>query len=193
VAIAELRLSLRQRRAWWWLVALLAMGAQAFGKGQALGLGLLLAWVLPLDMLSRNILREVDNGTGGLVFTSPKILRRLLVARFATGFGLLVALSLPGLIRLSASAPIAAIAAVVVCASIASWALSLSALCRNPRPFELLLLIAGYLSTQSVPIFDIAIAPQATAAWHAVLMLPAWMGLAWAWPRLAGLTNHRSS
>ena len=193
VAIAELRLSLRQRRAWWWLVALAAMVAQAFGKGDALHLGLLLAWVLPLDMLSRNILREVDNGTGGLVFTAPQILRRLLVARFATGFGLLVALSLPGLIRLFATAPLSAVAVLVVCASIASWALSLSAACRNPRPFELLLLVAAYLSTQSVPIFDIALAPQATAAWHAVLMLPAWVVLAWAWPRLASATHRRSS
>jgi len=193
VAIAELRLSLRQRRAWWWLAALVAMGAQAFGKGEALRLGLLLAWVLPLDMLSRNILRELDNGTGGLVFTAPKILRRLLVARFATGFGLLVALSLPGLVRLFATAPLSAVAALVVCASIASWALSLSALCRNPRPFELLLLVAAYLSAQSVPIFDIALAPQATAAWHAALMLPAWLVLAWAWPGLARITSHRSS
>ena len=143
-------------------------------------------------MLSRNILREVDNGTGGLVFTAPQLLRRLLVARFATGFGLLVALSLPGLIRLSVTAPMAVIAVLVVCASIASWALSLSAVCRNPRPFELLLLVAAYLSTQSVPIFDISVAPQATAAWHAVLMLPAWVVLAWAWPRLARLTNHRA-
>lgn len=193
MAIAELRLSLRQRRAWWWLLALVAMGAQAFGKGDALHLGFLLAWVLPLDMLARNILREVDNGTGGLVFTAPGILRRLLVARFATSFGLLVALSLPGLIRLSATAPMSAIAVLVVCASIASWALCLSALCRNPRPFELALLIAAYLSSQSAPIFDLALAPQATAAWHAALMLPAWFGLAWAWPRLASLTNRRSS
>lgn len=192
IAVAELRLSLRQRRAWWWLAALGAMGAQAFGQGELLSLGLLLAWVLPLDMLSRNILREFDNGTGGLVFTAPRIMRRLLIARFATGFGLLVALGLPGLVRLSVTAPMSAIAALVVCASIASWALCLSAVCRNPRPFELLLLIAAYLSSQSAPIFDVALAPQATAAWHAVLMLPAWMGLAWAWPRLAGLTSHRS-
>ncbi len=193
VAIAELRLSLRQRRAWWWILALVAMGAQAFGTGDGLRLGLLLAWVLPLDMLARNILREVDNGTGGLVFTAPRILRRLLVARFATGFGLLVTLSLPGLIRLSATSPMAAVAALVVCASIASWALCLSAICRNPRPFEMLLLIAAYLSSQSVPLFDIALAPQATAAWHAALLIPAWMGLAWAWPRLASATHRRAS
>ena len=192
VAIAELRLSLRQRRAWWWLAALGAMGAQAFGTRDGLTLGLLLAWVLPLDMLARNILREFENGTGGLVFTAPRIMRRLLIARFATGFGLLVALSLPGLIRLSATAPMSAVAALVVCASIASWALCLSAVCRNPRPFELLLLVAAYLSTQSLPILDVALAPQATAAWHTVLILPAWIGMALAWPRLAQFGKRRS-
>ena len=87
---------------------------------------------------------------------------------------------------------VAGLFSLVVCASIASWALCLSAVCRNPRPFELLLLVAAYLSSQSAPIFDISLAPQATAAWHAVLMLPAWMGLAWAWPRLAGLTHPRN-
>lgn len=185
VALAELKLSLRQRRVWWWLAALVSLGMQAFGSPEALRVGLLLAWVLPLDMLARTILRESDNGTGGLVFTAPDILRRLLAARFATGFAVLVGLSLPGLLRMFAASPSAALALLVICASITSWGLCLSALCRNPRPFEMLLLLLAYLGLQGMPVFDLAQAPQVTAFWHALLLLPAWAALAWAWPRLA--------
>ena len=34
-------------------------------------------------------------------------------------------------------------------------------------------------------LLDLAVNPQLTALWHAILLLPAWLLLAWAWPRLA--------
>lgn len=185
LAVAELKLALRQRRAWWWLAALVAFGLQAFGTGKAMQVGMLLAWILPLDILARSILQEREHGTGGLVFGAPAILRRLLAARFAIGFGLLVVMTLPGLLRLLATAPLAAAAALMVSASIASWGLGLGALCRNARPFELALVIAVYASIQDAPVFDLSTNPQVTLLWHGLALLPAWLALAWAWPRLA--------
>jgi hypothetical protein len=185
LAVAELKTALRRRRFWWWLAALVAFGLQAFATGMAMQVGMLLAWVLPLDILARSILQEKEHGTGGLVFAAPSILRRLLAARFLVGFALLLMLTLPGVLRLLATAPIAALAAIAVSASIVSWGLCLGALCRHARPFELVLIIAAYAALQGVPLFDLETRPHVTALWHAVALLPAWLALAWAWPRLA--------
>jgi hypothetical protein len=185
LAIAELKLALRQRRFWWWGAALLAFGLQVFGAGEAFQFGMLLAWLLPLDILARAILRENDHGTGGLVFASPHILRRLLAARFLVGVGLLLALTAPGLLRLLATLPLAALAALIVSVSITSWGLSLGAICRNARPFELALITGVYAALNGVALFDLSATPATTLLWHAMLLLPAWLALAWAWPRLA--------
>jgi ABC-type transport system involved in multi-copper enzyme maturation permease subunit len=185
LTVAELKLSLRQRRFWWWLAALFAFGLQIFGTGMGFFGGMLLAWILPLDILARGVLREKDHGTGGLVFASPHILRRLLTARFAVGVTLLLALTLPGLLRLLATFPLAALTALVICASVVSWGLCLGALCRNARPFELAMVTAAYVALDGVALFDLSANPQVTLVWHAILLLPAWLALAWAWPRLA--------
>ena len=185
LAVAELKLSLRERRRWWWLTALVALGLQAFGSAEALRIGMLLAWLLPLDVLSRAILRETEHRTGELVFTAAGMRGRLLGVRFACAMVLVLGLGLPGIARLAVSAPASALAALLVAASIVSWGLCLGALCRNPRPFELLLVFGLYLGMQGAPLFDPAAHAQLAALWHGVALLPAWLALAWAWPRLA--------
>jgi hypothetical protein len=185
LAVAELKSALRRRRIWWWLAVLVGFGLQIFGTGMAMQIGMLMAWVLPLDILARSILQEKEHGTGGLVFAAPHILRRLLTARFAVGFALLLLLTLPGVLRLLATAPIRAVAAIVISASVASWGLSLGALCRHARPFELVMITAAYMALQGVPLFDVGTNPQTTMLWHALALVPAWVGLVWAWPRLA--------
>ena len=182
---AELRLVLRQRRLVWWLLALVLLGVQSFGSVEGIVNAMLLAWLLPLDILARSVLRESDNRTGGLVFAAPGILHRLLAARFVVGFLIALALTLPGVWRLSCLDSLAALTALVVCASIASWGLALGALCRNPRPFELLMVALVYLGLQGASVFDLLHSPQQTLAWHGLLLLPAWLSLSWAWPHLA--------
>jgi hypothetical protein len=184
LAVAELKLSLRQRRLWWWLMLLVAFGLQAFGSADTFRMGMALAWLLPLDLLARGVLREEEHGTGALVFVAPNIVGRLLATRFVASFGLLLVLTLPGTIRLFAGHPIDALAAVVIAASIATWGLCLGALFRNARPFELVLVASAYMFLQGAPIFDMQQSPTITAAWHALALLPACLGLAWAWPRL---------
>jgi hypothetical protein len=185
LAVAELRLVLRERRIWWWLAALVALGLQCFGQGEGARIGLLLAWALPLDILARGILREREHGTGGLVFVAPHALGRVLAARFLLGFALVLALTAPGMLRMLASAPASALAALVIGASIVSWGLCLGALFRNPRPFELLLSLSLYLGLQGAALFDFGAYPAQVLLWHASALLPAWALLAWAWPRMA--------
>ncbi|MFZ5635895.1 MAG: ABC transporter permease [Pseudomonadota bacterium] len=184
LTVAELKLALRQRRWWWWLAALGALGAQ-FGPAEGMRIAMLLAWVLPLDVLARGVLRDRDQGTGGLVFTAPRILPRLLAARFLVGVSMLCALSLPGLIRLGLDAPVAAAAALASIASIVSWGLSLGALCRNARPFELLMVCVVYVALNGANLFDLAQDPLSTLIVQSIGLLPAWLLLAWSWPRLA--------
>jgi hypothetical protein len=113
------------------------------------------------------------------------MLGRLLAVRFCIGMGLLLALSLPGLLRLCTSTPLEAFAALVVLASIASWGLALGALTRNPRLFELLLVSAVYLGLQGASLFALGVHAPQTLLWHATALLPAWALLAWSWPRMA--------
>ena len=77
------------------------------------------------------------------------------------------------------------LAVVAVTASLSSWGLALGALTRNPRLFELLLLGALYGALQGAAVFDVGAAAPATLAMHLTGLLPAWILLAWGWPRLA--------
>lgn len=185
LASAETKLALRQRRWWWWLLALVAFGLQAFGSDEGLGIGLLIAWMLPLDLLARSILREADHGTGALMYTASGIVGRLLAARFLSGFGLLLALTAAGVLRLAFTEPTAALACVVISASIVSWGLGLGAVFRNPRPFELAMTSLAYLAVQGAAVFDVVNQPLLTAQGHALLLIPVWIALGFSWPRMA--------
>lgn len=185
LVIAELRLVLRQRRYGWWLLALVAWGVQAFSAEKGMVMAMMLAWLLPLDVFARGVLRERDTGTGGLMFTAAGITWRLLATRFAVAAILAVGLALPGMLRLLASHPEGALAAVAIAASISVWGLAVGAICRNPRPFELLLLGTVYVGIQGADIFDMSRDPATTALWHSLFLLPAAALLFWAWPRLA--------
>ena len=185
LAVAELKLVLRERRLWWWLAALVLMGMQAFASGKSAQAALLLAWALPLELLARGVLREREMRTGELVFTAPRMLGRLLAVRFAVAALLLLLLGLPGLLRLFGASPLQALAGLAVVASIASWGMALGALCRNPRPFELALVCAVYLGLQGASLFAFGAHAPRTLLWHGAALLPAWALRAWSWPRMA--------
>jgi len=186
--VAELRLVLRQRRLLWWLALAIAIGLQAFASGKGLLAGLLLGWLLPLDVHARSLLRERDNGTAALVFAAAGIRWRLLLSRLLLGLGLAWLATLPGLLRLAASAPDAALAALLCGASVAVWGLASAALTRSPRLYELVVLLFAYVSLQGVPALDPTVAPALTQSWHGALLLVAATLLVACWPRLARAT-----
>lgn len=185
LATAEAKLVLRQRRLWWWGAALVAFGLQMFGNRELFALGLLMALVLPLDILARAVLREREYGTAALTFSAPSAVRRLLIARLTVSVGIVLALSLPGLVRLAATEPAAAFALLAVSVAVASWGLAAGALFRNPRPFELALTVAAYVSLQGAAIFDVRTDPLHAAITHSAAAALAWAVLAITWPRMA--------
>jgi ABC-type transport system involved in multi-copper enzyme maturation permease subunit len=185
LAAAEAKLVLRQRRLWWWAAALAAFGLQIFGSKDAFAIGLLMALVLPLDILARAVLREREYGTAALTFCAPAAASRLLWARLTLCMGIVLALSLPGLVRLAATEPMAALALLAVSTAVASWGLAAGALFRNPRPFELALTVAAYVSLQKPGVFDVQSDPLHAAMVHAAAAALAWAVLAVAWPKMA--------
>lgn len=185
LAVAELTACLRERRRWWWIALAIALGLQSFGDAELMRLGLLLAWLLPLDVLARGILREREHRTGALVFASEGAVPRVLAARFAITVILLVGATLPAIVRLLITSPTGALTACVVALSIASCGIAFGTVFRSSRPFELALVAVVYLALQGAPLLDIGPAAPTTLAWHLIAIAVAWIGIASAWPRLA--------
>jgi hypothetical protein len=182
---AELRLVLRPRRAWWWLALLGALGTQLFAPDKALAVAVIVAWVLLLDVFARLVLREHETRTDALVFTAPNMRLRLLTVRAIVGVGLAWLVTLPALLRLAVAHPQAAFATLVAGISIALWGLACGALFRNGRLFELLALMAAYVSVQGALVLNVIVAPMDTLRWH-LLALPLALGvLALGWRRRA--------
>ena len=184
LAAAELRGVLRARGRLWWLALAGLAALQVFGEGTGFAFGVLGAWLLSLDAFARLLLREREHGTGALVFVAPGATSRLLVARAATALALAWGATLPAMIRVGSTQPDVLLAIVLAGASLAAAGLALAALCRNPRPFELLAVGAAYVSLQGEPVLNVIAAPATTVAVHAVL-LPVCAVVAVAlWPRM---------
>ena len=185
LTVVELTAGLRERRAWWWAALAIAFGLQAFGDARVMSTGLLLGWLLPLDMLARGILREREHRTAALVFASQGAVWRLLAARFLVAVLVLFGTTLPGLLRLLATSPEGALAVTIIALSIASCGIAFGATCRSARPFELALVAAIYVALQGAAIFDVGTGAGATIVWHAFAIVVAWIATTIAWPRLA--------
>ena len=182
---AEWRLVLRPRRAWWWLALLGALGTQLFAPDKALAVAVIVAWVLLLDVFARLVLREHETRTDALVFTAPNMRMRLLTVRAIVGIGLAWLVTLPALLRLAVAHPQAAFATLVAGISIALWGLACGALFRNGRLFELLALMAAYVSVQGALVLNVIVAPMDTLRWHLLALPLALSALALGWWRRA--------
>ena len=184
VLAAELKLVLRQRRAWWWLALIGLWAAQIFGTREAIGVATIGAWLISVDVFARAILREREADTGPLLFAAAGATRRLLIARIGVALLLSVGAIVPAMLHLSSASPTTALALLVTAASVAIGGLALGVLCRNPRPFELLLVMFAYVGVQNGgPLAAVAL-PHDALRLQAIL-LPAFLAiLLLLWPRL---------
>lgn len=182
---AELRLSLHGRSLWWWLALAGAMAMQAIAAApQQAGYALLAAWVLMAQVVAAPAMREADSGAGPLVFSAPRAVRRILLARWLAAVLLLLGATSPALARFAAEAPAIALATLAVNLSLATWALLLAAATRTARTAELAVFVLAYLGMQGVPLLAVTVAPVWTYQLHLAL-LPCAGLLAWlCWPRM---------
>lgn len=182
---AELKLVLRQRPIWWWSALLGLIVFQTFCNDKGLGAACIGSWIISADVFARAILRERETNTGPLLFTAAGATRRLLSARIAVALMFAVLPVLPALIRAVAIDWLTPIALLLTAALVAIAGLSLGAACRNPRPFELLLVMFGYLGAQGATTLNPFVHAGSTVAQHLV-MLPLFTAALFAlWPRLA--------
>jgi len=180
---AELKLVLRQRRAWWWL-AMIGVGiAQLAGDREALGIATIGAWLISVDVFARAVLRERDTGTGALVFVAAGAMRRLLIARIGVALLLAVLAVAPALLRLALTDAAAALALFATAIGVALGGLAIGVACRNPRPFELLVVCLSYAGVQSGgPLAAVAKPPDALHL--QAILLPVFAAiLLLLWPR----------
>ena len=182
---AELKLVLRQRRAWWWLALLIAWGAQLSGDREAIGIGVIGAWLVSVDVFARAVLRERESGTGPLLFVAAGAVRRLLFARIGVALVLALLAVAPALLHLFASNAVAASALLLAAANVAFAGLALGIVCRNPRPCELLMVALAYAGVQGQGPLAVLTDPRGALHLHA-LVLPVLIAVVVVlWPRFA--------
>ncbi|HEY2344354.1 MAG TPA: hypothetical protein VGH80_00575 [Xanthomonadaceae bacterium] len=182
---AELKLVLRQRRVWWWLAWIVSAIVQLVGARDAVGIAVICAWVMNADVFARAILRESDTGTGALLFSAAQAPRRLLLARIGAAVLLASATILPAIVHLAFVAPAAATALIVTATTVAVGGLALGVLCRNPRPFELVLVALAYVGVQNGGPLAAVVNPQWTLGVQAFLLPTLIVVLLALWPRFA--------
>jgi hypothetical protein len=89
VLAAELRLMLKGQRWWWYAVAAgLAVVCATGPSREGRGIALALAWIWPLFLWSSMGVREAENQTNQLMFSTPHPLARQLPAVWLAGFAL---------------------------------------------------------------------------------------------------------
>ncbi len=182
---AEFKLVLRQRSAWWWL-ALIGLGiAQIVGNRQAIGIAAIGAWLISVDVFARAILRERETGTGPLVFVAAGAVRRLLIARIGVALLLAIGVVAPALLRISVGDPSTALAILATATGIALSGLAIGVLCRNPRPFELLLVALAYAGVQNGGPLAVVARPADALQLRALVLPVMAVVLIALWPRLA--------
>ncbi len=180
---AELKLVLRQRRLWWWLALIVIALIQLFGTLEAVAIACIGAWLISTDVLARSVLRERESGTAALIYTAADARSRLLMVRTLTALALSIVPVLPALLRLLASHPEIAAALLLTAASVAIAGLAIGALCRSPRPFELLLVMLAYAGVQGQTTLNGVLHPEATTSQHLLIAPIVAVLLALVWPR----------
>jgi hypothetical protein len=153
---------------------------------QALAIACMGTWIVSTDLFARAVLRERENGTGALVFSAAGAQQRMLAIRTSVALSLAVIPVLPALIRLSVSAPTMALALLMTATSVALAGLAIGVVCRNPRPFELLLVALAYAGAQGEPLLNVATDPSFSVTAHAIVVPITAILLIVLWPLHAG-------
>lgn len=180
---AELKLVLRQRRAWWWLALVVLAAIQTFGTLEAVGIACIGAWLISTDIFARSVLRERESATEALIFTAANARTRVLIVRTLTALALAIIPVLPALLRLLLTQPQSGIAVLLIAASVAIGGLAIGALCRNPRPFELLLVMLAYVGVQGQATLNGTHNSAASIAQHGLILPILCAVLLLIWPR----------
>lgn len=187
---AELRLALRRRSLVWWAAMSVAGIVQLVAPIPNAAMAAVVAWMLGIDVHARALLRESETRTGGLVFTAPDAARRVSLARLCSAVLLSLFAVAPLLLRSLVTAADLAGPVLLVAGAVAVLGLAVGALFRNPRPYELAMVVLAYVGFQgSGPLAVAAQSPAMTTAVGIALAAGLLLLLATA-PRLAAASER---
>ena len=187
---AEIRLVLRQRYWVWWLALTGAWIVQLFAPIDSAAIAAVVAWMISLDILARGILREKERRTAALLFTAAQSVNRLLLARSATALAITWSAVIPLLLRLLLSAPEMAAILLLVASNVALAGLAFGALCRNARPYELLMAMLAYAGVQGLGPLAVLTVSDAMLTWQLIAMPALAALLLMLWPSLNARGLH---
>ncbi|HXO19655.1 MAG TPA: hypothetical protein VOA87_06990 [Thermoanaerobaculia bacterium] len=181
LVVAELRLMLKGRSRWWFLVAAGLLAAGLFAPLPAVRAGILpVAWLWPLALWSPMGAREAAAGTRQLVFTGPRPVAYHALAIWTAGAAVAAATAAGAGLRFALAGDGRALLAwVAACLFIPSLALALGSWSGSSKLFEVVYLILWYIGPMNhVPTFDyMGVTPQALAQGMAWVFLAAAAGL----------------
>lgn len=147
LVLAELRVMLKGKRPWWYLIFIgLAIGCAAAPLDAARSGVLPFAWIWPLLLWSPMGTREAQHATGALVFSAPRAAPRQLIAIYTAG-AVLAAVAAGGLaLRLILAGDLAGLAAWGAgVLFIPALALALGVWAGTSKPFEGLYTVWWYV------------------------------------------------
>jgi hypothetical protein len=157
--IAELRLIIRGKPWWWFVVAVgLILAGLLSPLEQARGIWLPLAWVWPLLSWSPLGVRETRDRTNQMIFSAPFPVVRQLPASWAAGFLLVIGSGSGVILRLLVVGEWQALLALFIGAAfIPSLALALGTWSGSSKLFEVTYLLLWYVGLlEHAPNFDFA-------------------------------------
>ena len=151
---AELRMALRARSSGWWLAVAASLLFQVFASDKLQPVALVFALALPLSLVSRAPLRDVEAGTLDLIAAVPATGLRVPSMRAIATWLVVLALVAPTALR-ALDAPATLLALLAITVSMVSSANALARLTATSRAFELAWLALLYLVLNGAPLFDI--------------------------------------
>lgn len=188
---SELMYILRTRGVAWWGALIIVWAIQIFGdlssnpiRISTLVMGVAGAWLLLLDIFSRTVLRDIETGTFGFIFTSVSANHRILLTRLSVVLLLTLICTLPAILRCLFIDPIISVNIIIVGASLVVLAMTLGALSRNSRLFELVACGSFYMTYEGMAFINVVNLSNAMRWWHISILVVCAMVIKKAWTRL---------
>jgi hypothetical protein len=171
--MAELKLSLKGQRWWWFTVAIGLAIAQLLSGIEATRILLIVAWIWPILILSGLGWREARFDTRQIVFSAPRPLINQVPAAWLSAFVVLALAGSGALVRfILAGEPLSVLGWITGTIFIPSLAFFLGTLTGSSKAFEALYVLWMYLLIEKVSIFDFAgLTPHSPWFLYALLSL----------------------
>jgi hypothetical protein len=171
--IAELKLLLKGRRWWWYVITLGLMIAQVTSDLENARMLLAVAWLWPILLLSGLGNREARHNTREIVFSAPRPVRNQLPATWLAAFTLIVLMGSGAFLRFLLAGEITSLLAWLAGALfIPTLALTFGVLTGGSKAFEVVYVLWMYIILQKVPSLDfVGVTPESPWYFYTLLAL----------------------